>query len=231
MKIRHALLITLSATLALPSLIGCSGGDPGVARRSTGTGASNGGTSGNGGTSSGTTGGSTAGADAGLEHGVGPGDAGPATPVGDPATTPPTNTGQCNYIDNFGTAVTTTTKLTQMPTATGGEQPLDGLYLLTSAVHYGAGGGGTTYKATADLSSGVHQYVISKNNGAEVRTTMRAAYDTATGALTLTGRCGSTDTLTRAYTTVTPTQIVIYDPANNDALTYTRPEPADAPVP
>ena len=67
MKIRHALLITLSATLALPSLIGCSGGDPGVARRSTGTGTANGGTSGgNGGSSGGTAGGSTVGADAGL---------------------------------------------------------------------------------------------------------------------------------------------------------------------
>jgi hypothetical protein len=229
MKIRHALLITLTATLAVPSLVACGSEPAATPRRSTGTGAT-GGSSGGDTSSGGTSGGTTSG-DAGIERGVGPGDAGAPTPVGDPSTTPPTDTGACNYIDNTATPVTSTTKLTQMPAPAGGEQPLDGSYLLTAAVHYGTGGSGTTYKNTVYLSSGTHQYVTSKNNGTEVRTTMRVVYDSTTGTLTLNGRCGSTATQTLAYTTVSPTQIIIYDAANNDAFTYTRPEPADVPSP
>lgn len=212
------ILLMSSAALGLSVFVGCSNADSVSSRPgyhpSTG---------GDGGGSVVTQPGSDGG---GGTPGIGPGDAG-TTPL-DPDAEPPPDPNACNFIDNSAALPVTTTNLAQtIPVGLGGGQPLDGAYPLTAVTHYGNAGTADTYKATAYLSAGNHQYVMVKNGGSELRTTMGAEYVDTT--LTLTGRCGSSATQTLTYTTINETQIIVYDSTARIAYTYTRPEPAQSP--
>jgi hypothetical protein len=113
-----------------------------------------------------------------------------------------------------------------MPVGAGGAQPLDGEYMLTSVTHYGGGGGGSSYKATAYLSAGTHQYVMSIDGAAETRTTVSVEYE-PDGSLMWTGKCGTTMTATMHYTAASETQLIVYDSTTNTAYQYDRPQPPD----
>jgi hypothetical protein len=202
--------------------IGCGSSDSGSGSRTGfgskgGIGVGTGGGSGSGG-STGVGGGATS----GDQHGTGPGD--PSTTV-DPGqnSTPPDPNAPCNDLTNDGTQLTVTNMSNSMPTANGGGQPLDGHYLLTEVDHYSLTSSNDTYQGLLFISSGLQQYVLSKN-GTEIGRTSFSADYTGT-ALTLTAKCGGSSS-TLAYTTSTETQIVIYDAANKLAFTYTRPDPA-----
>ena len=207
MRIR---IILASSLLALSALAqACSGGgDSSGGRRGFGTGGGN------------TV---TGGGDAGTQKGVGADDAG-STPVDIDAEAPPTST-ECNYQLNNATPVNVRTSNNSMPTGAGGVQPLDGEYLLTAITSYGGGGANDSYKATAFLSAGTHQYVISKNGAADVHTTVSVEYQ-PNGALLWTGKCGTTTVATMSYSAPTETSLIVYDSTSNMAFTYTRPTPA-----
>lgn len=162
--------------------------------------------------------------DAGTQTGVGPGDAG-STPVDNDAEAPPA-TGQCNYQDNTAMPVNVTNSGQSMPAGAGGTQPLDGEYQLTSVTHYGGGTVNDTYKATAFLSAGTHQYIISKNGAPDERTTVSVEYQ-PDGTLYWTGKCGTTAMTTMHYAAPTETSLIIYDSSTSLAFTYTRPTPPD----
>jgi hypothetical protein len=163
--------------------------------------------------------------DAGTQTGVGAGDAG-STPVDTDAEAPPT-AGACNYQDNTATPVNVTSASGSMPQGNGtGAQPLDGEYFLTAITHYGSGGSGDSYKATAYISAGTHQYVISKNGAADERTSVSIEYQ-PDGSLLWTGKCGTSTVATLRYSVPTETSLIIYDSSTNMASTYTRSAPPD----
>ena len=166
----------------------------------------------------------TGGGDAGTQKGVGGDDAG-TTPVQVDAEAPPT-AGECNYQVNNATPVTVRNSSSSLPAGAGGVQPLDGEYQLTTVTHYGGSGANDSYKATAFLSAGTHQYVISKNGATDVRTTVSVEYQ-PNGTLLWTGKCGTTTVATLSYTAPTETSLVVYDSTSNMAFTYTRPAPPD----
>lgn len=215
----NAKIAAAFTSLSMIALVACgSSSDPGNSRTGFGSSGNAGGNQ--------TSGGGTgvgSGSTNGDQHGAGPGD--PSTPVDpDAGTTPGDPNAPCNDLTNDATPVTETSAGTStMPTPNGGGAPLDGHYSLTQVQHYGFTSTNDTYQASLFISSGLQQYVISKN-GTETRWNALADY-TGT-SLTLSNRCGGSDT-TLAYTTVTETQIVIYDATNKLAFTYTRPDPAE----
>ena len=208
MRIRFVFASSILALSALGQA--CSGGDAGSGSR---TGFGSGGH--NAVTGSG---------DAGTQTGVGAGDAG-STPIDNDAEAPPSD-GECNAEINSATPVNVSNRSGSLPVGAGGVQPLDGEYFLTAATQYGGVGSNDSYKATAYLSAGVHQYVVSKNGAADEHTTVSVGYQ-PDGTLVWTGKCGTTTVATMSYTAPTETELIIYDSTSNMALTYTRTTPPD----
>ena len=207
MRIR---IILAGSILALSALgQACSSGDSGNGSR-TGFGGTGGGHA------------VTGSGDAGTQNGVGAGDAG-STPIDTDAEAPPA-AGECNYAINAAPQINATSRNGSLPVGTGGVQPLDGEYYLTAVTQYGGGGSNDSYKATAYLSAGVHQYVISKNGAAEAHTTVSIGYQ-PDGTLVWTGKCGTTTVATMSYTAPSETQLIIYDSTSNAAFAYTRSTP------
>ena len=159
----------------------------------------------------------------GTQTGVGADDAG-TTNVDPDAEAPPT--GVCNFQDNVGTAVTVTNTSGTMPLGAGGAQPLDGSYLATAVTHYGGSRGRLLTKRRCISPRGRTQYMISKNGGADERSTVSVEYQ-PDGSLLWTGKCGSTMVATLHYAAPTETSLIVYDSTTNTAFTYTRPDPPD----